>query len=257
MKLDALFFGAHPDDVELSAGGTVAKLVALGHKVGICDITRGEAGTRGNAELREREAAEAAKILGVEVRENLGLPDTIFQNDRPNQLKAIQVIRKYRPDYVFCQYWVDRHPDHGHASDLIREASFYSGLTKIETSENGKAQSPFRPLKVVYYAARHEFSRLDGHTFVVDISDHLETKMKAMEAFASQFYNPDYRSEEPATYISTPEFRQTIRDRAAYYGSLIDSRYGEIFLVKENMSVSDPIGFFRSGGQDVNKLGFA
>lgn len=257
MKLDALFFGAHPDDVELSAGGTVAKLVKLGYKVGICDITRGEAGTRGSAEMRDKEAEDAAKILGVHVRENLELPDTEFVNDRANQLKAIRIIRKYQPEFVFCQYWNDRHPDHMHASDLVRESSFYSGLSKIETSDKGKLQEKFRPAKVIYYAARYEFSRIDGHIFIVDITDTIDIKMKAMAAFASQFFNPTYKSDEPQTYISSPEFTDAIRNRAAHFGSLIDAKYGESFLVREFPSVPDPVKFFRDGGQDVNKLGLA
>ena len=258
MKLDAMFFGAHPDDVELSAGGTVAKLVKLGHTIGICDLTRGEAGTRGTAEMRDKEAQDAAGILGVAVRENVGLPDTIFKNTYENQLEIIRIIRKYRPDFVFTQYWNDRHPDHIHASHLVREAAFYSGLSKTVTTDNGQPQKAFRPKRVIYYAARYEFSRAEGsNMFIVDISDTLEIKMKAMAAFASQFYNPDYKSGEPQTSISTPEFRETIENRARHFGSLIDKKYGEPFLTKEHFGVSDPIGFLRAGGQDMNKLGFA
>ncbi|MCB0832313.1 MAG: bacillithiol biosynthesis deacetylase BshB1 [Bacteroidetes bacterium] len=257
MKLDVLFFGAHPDDVELSAGGTVAKLVKLGYQVGICDLTRGEAGTRGSAELRDKEARDAATILGVSERVNCNLPDTVFKNTRENQLKVIEIIRKYQPEFVFVHYWNDRHPDHIHASDLVRESTFYAGLPKIETAISGKPQAAFRPRRIIYYAARYEFSRTDGSAFVVDITDTFQTKIKAMEAFSSQFYNPAYQSEEQDTYISTKEFRGVIESRARHYGSLIDAPYGEPFLTQEHLSVPDPIDFFRKGGQDINKLGFA
>ncbi len=256
MKLDALFFGAHPDDVELSCGGTVAKLVKLGYKVGICDITRGEAGTRGNAEIRNKEADEAGKILGIEVRSNLDLPDTLFQNDRASQIEVIRIIRKYQPEFVFAPYWNDRHPDHIRASELVRDASFYAGLARIESIEDELAQIPFRPKKNIYYPTRYEFNRADGHVFIVDITETLEIKMKAMAAFGSQFYNPNYKSSDPQTYLSSPEFTSAIIERAAHFGSRIDAKYGEAFLTKESLAVRDPIDFFKAGG-DSNKLGFA
>lgn len=257
MTLDAMFLAAHPDDVELTAGGTVAKLTRLGYKVGICDLTRGEAGTRGNADLRDREAEEAAKILGVAVRVNLRIPDTQIEVNRENQLKIIEVLRKYRPEYVFIPYWEDRHPDHMRASDVIREAAFYSGLARIVTTENGQPQEAFRPKRTLFCAARYDFPRSAGTTIVVDISDTFDVKMKAMEAFSSQFYHPTYQSEEPQTFISTPEFREALEARARHYGSLIDARYGEPFLSVEHLGVSDPIRLLRDSAQDVNKLGFA
>ncbi|NUM79947.1 bacillithiol biosynthesis deacetylase BshB1 [bacterium] len=252
MKLDALFFGAHPDDVELSAGGTVAKLCKMGYKIGICDITRGEAGTRGSAEIRDKEAQEAAKILGAVARVNLNVPDTNIENNRENQLKVIQVIRRYTPDFVFTQYWDDRHPDHMHSSQLIRESAFYSGLEKIVTEDHGLTQKHFRPSRVIYYAAWFGFAP----SFIVDISDTFEIKMQAMSAFASQFYDPNYKSNESQTNISTPEFREAIQVRAQHFGSLIAKKYGEPFLTKENIGTNDPIKFLRDG-ESAKKLGFA
>jgi bacillithiol biosynthesis deacetylase BshB1 len=257
MILDVLFFGAHPDDVELTAGGTVAKLTRLNYRVGICDLTRGEAGTRGSAELRDREAEEAARLLGVAVRDNLSLPDAEFQNTPENRLHVIRILRKYRPDFVFAPYWDDRHPDHIHASDLVKESVFYSGLAKIVTDEDGQAQQAFRPKRVLYCPARYEFSKISGTMFIVDISDTFEIKMQAMAAFASQFYNPSYANPEPPTYISTPEFREAIEARARHFGALIDCRYGEPFLSKEYIGIHDPIRILRESGQDINKLGFA
>ncbi len=257
MTLDAMFLAAHPDDVELTSGGTVAKLTKLGYRVGICDLTRGEAGTRGSADLRDREAEEAAKILGVTVRENMRIPDTLIESTREHQLKVIQVIRKYRPEFVFIPYWEDRHPDHMRASTLLRESVFYSGLSKIETRDGSELQEAFRPKRTLYCAARYEFKRMTGTILIVDISDTFETKMKAMEAFSSQFFHPEYKSDEPQTYISTPEFRQKLESRARHFGSLIDAEYGEPFLSLEHIGVRDVIGLLRSGTQDVNKLGFA
>lgn len=243
--LDALFFGAHPDDVELTAGGTVAQLTRLGYRVGICDLTRGEAGTRGNAELREREAEESSRILGLAVRENLGLPDTQIENVRPHQLRVIETIRRHRPEVVFAPYWDDRHPDHIHASELVRESVFYAGLAKISTTDQQVQQEAFRPPRLLYCPARYEFSKISGTMIIVDISDTFELKMKAMAAFSSQFYNPDYRGDEPVTHISTPAFHSMVEARARYYGGLIGARYGEPFLSKEYIGVQDPLRILR------------
>ncbi len=257
VTLDAMFLAAHPDDVELTAGGTVAKLVRQGYKVGICDLTRGEAGTRGNADLRDQEAEAAAKILGVTTRINLKIPDTRIEVNRDNQLKIMQVLRQFRPEYIFIPYWEDRHPDHMRASDVIREAAFYSGLARVETQWEGKPQEAFRPKRTLFCAARYDFPRSAGTTIIVDISDTFDIKMKAMEAFSSQFYHPTYESREPQTFISTPEFREALEARARHYGSLIDARYGEPFLSIEHLGVADPIRLLRDSAQDVNKLGFA
>lgn len=254
-KLDVLFFGAHPDDVELTSGGTVVVLTRLGYAVGICDLTRGEAGTRGSAELRDAEAAESSRILGITVRENLAMPDTLFENNRANQLKVIETLRAHRPDFVFAPYWDDRHPDHVHASDLVKESFFYSGLSKIATTRDGRPQEAFRPQRLLFCPARYEFSKISGTMFIVDISDTFEEKMKAMEAFSSQFYHPAYQSDEPATHISTPAFRAGIEARARYYGALINVRYGEPFLSKEYIGVQDPLRILRDSGTDITKHG--
>jgi bacillithiol biosynthesis deacetylase BshB1 len=245
MAMDAMFFGAHPDDVELSAGGTAAKMAKLGYTIGICDLTRGEAGTRGSAELRDKEALDAAKILGAVVRENLSLPDTEFQSTRENQIKVIRIIRKYCPEFVFIPYWDDRHPDHIRASELLRESAYYAGLAKIVTEDDGKAQTAFRPRRTIYCPARYQFSKDAGTPFIVDITDTFAIKTQALEAFSSQFYNPNYQSNEPQTYISTAEFRETIEARARYFGSLIGKKYGEIFLTREHFGIQDPIKLFR------------
>ena len=258
MKCDALFFGAHPDDVELTAGGTVARLTQLGYKTGIVDLTHGEAGTRGSGDLRDQEAENAGKVLGISVRINLHLPDTNIENTRENQLKIIKALRTFRPDVIFIPYWEDRHPDHGRASHLCREAAFYSGLRKIETAgDDGNPQDAFRPKRIVYCRARYEYAREHGFPFIVDISDTFHLKMKAVEAYASQFHNPSYQSDEPLTHISTPDFLQVIETKARHYGSLIDKKYGEPFLSREHFGIYDPVQFLHSVGQDLSKLGFS
>lgn len=257
MKLDAMFFGAHPDDVELTAGGTVARLTQLGYVIGITDLTRGETGTRGNAELRLKEADEAAKILGVQVRYNLGYPDTDFFSTREKQIPVIEILRHHRPDIIFIPYWKDRHPDHERASRLCREAAFYAGLRKIETRYDGVTQNAFRPKRIIYCRARYAFDREDGFPFIVDITDTFHLKMKSVEAYASQFYNPTYQSDEPPTHISTPDFLDSIETKARYYGSLIDTRYGEPFLSREYFGIRDPLKFLHEVGQDLSKLGFS
>lgn len=244
MKLDAMFFGSHPDDVELTSGGTVAKLTQRGYQIGIVDLTRGEAGTRGSAEIRDKEAAEAGKILGVTVRENLEFTDTQIANTRDNQLKIIRILRLYRPEIIFIPYWDDRHPDHVHSSHLCREAAFFSGLRRIESIHMGQAQDAFRPNQIIYCRARFDFSRESGYPFIVDISDTFALKMKAVDAYASQFHNINYATDEPVTHISTPEFLELIEVRARHFGSLIGARYGEPFLSREIFNLDDPIKFF-------------
>ena len=253
MKLDAVFFGAHPDDVELSSGGTIAKLCHLKYSVGIVDLTRGEKGTRVSADLREQEAQQASKLLGAKLRVNLGIADTMIENNKQNQAKVIEFLRTYQPEVIFIPYWDDRHPDHVHTSVLVKESAFYSGLDKIETQHEGSLQESFRPKRTLYYVARYEFKP----SFIVDVSEFFEKKMTAVKAYGSQFHNSDYQSDEPETFISRPEFLEAIEARAKHYGSLIDALYGEAFLSKENLSVQDPIGFLREGGQDANKLGMA
>ncbi len=224
MKLDVLAIGAHPDDVELSCGGTIAKLVKQGKHVGILDMTRGELGTRGTPEMREAEANEAARILGVRVRENLALPDGNIEVNQTNILRVIQIFRKYKPEVLLFSHWLERHPDHEHTHALCRKAWFYAGLEKIETTVLGVKQEPFRPRTYYHYMQWYEFVP----TFVVDISDEFEQRMQAVRAFKSQFYNPD--SDEPDTSLSTPDFLHFMETRFAYYGDRIGRKYGEPFF---------------------------
>ena len=186
MKLDILAFGAHPDDVELSCGATIAKEISLGKKVGIVDLTRGELGTRGTAEIRDEEAANAADILGVSVRENLRFRDGFFINDEQHQLEVIKMIRKYQPDIVLCNAVDDRHIDHGKGSKLVSDACFLSGLRKIETTHEGQEQEPWRP-KLVYHYIQWKNLVPD---FVVDVTGFIDIKVASLMAYKSQFYDP-------------------------------------------------------------------
>lgn len=232
MKLDILVLASHPDDAELGCGGTIARHIARGDKVGIIDLTRGELGTRGTPETRQQEAAESARILGVSVRENLDLKDGFFQNDPETQLTVIRAIRKYQPRIVLANAVYDRHVDHGKGANLAYDASFLSGLTRIETrSKQGGLQEAWRP-DAVYHYVQSQFIIPD---FVVDISDHWETKMKAIKAFGSQFYNPG--SKEPETYISKPGFLRMVEARAIEYGHAIGVTYGEGFTVRRFIGV--------------------
>ncbi|MGB5394752.1 MAG: bacillithiol biosynthesis deacetylase BshB1, partial [Lutimonas sp.] len=197
MKLDILAFGAHPDDVELGCGATLAKEISLGKKVGIVDLTRGELGTRGSAEIRDQEAKNAAEILGVEVRENLGFADGFFQNDRANQIEIIKMIRKFKPEIVLCNSIDDRHIDHPKGSKLVSDACFLSGLRKIETKLEENIQDAWRP-KLVYHYIQWKNIEPD---FVVEVNDFIEKKVQAVMAYSSQFYNPD--SKEPISPIAT------------------------------------------------------
>ena len=227
MKLDILAFGAHPDDVELSCSGTILKHIFLEKKIGIIDLTRGELGTRGSASVRLKEAALAAKMLGVSVRENLKMADGFFQNDKKHQLEIIKKIRQYRPDVVLANAIEDRHPDHGRAAKLVADACFLSGLVKIETKLNGKKQQAWRP-KGVYHYIQYRKLRPD---FVIDISAFINKKMEAIQCFGSQFYNPD--SKEPDTLISHPQFFDYIKKREEEYGEIINAKYAEGFNVME------------------------
>ncbi len=213
--------GAHPDDVELGCGGTVAKMVAEGKKVGILDLTRGELGTRGTAETRKNEAAAAAEILGVEFRENLGFKDGFFVNDEKHQLKLIEVIRKYRPEIILCNAVEDRHIDHGKGADLVESACFLSGLRKIETG-----QEAWRPKHIFHYIQWYPLTP----DFVMDISGYLEKKKEAVFAFKTQFFDP--KNEEPNTPISSKLFQESIENRAKDLGMLIGSEAGEGFMLK-------------------------
>lgn len=226
LKLDILAFGAHPDDVELGCAGTIALEVSKGKKVGIIDLTQGELGTRGSKELRFTEAKKAQNVLGVVVRENLQLEDGFFQNTPEVQLQIIQMIRKYQPEIVLCNAVRDRHIDHGKASKLVSDACFLSGLIKIETFENGILQEAWRP-KVVYHYIQWENITPD---FVVDISDFMQTKMDAVLAYSSQFFQED--SKEPITPIATKNFLESITYRAKDLGRLTGVAYAEGFTVE-------------------------
>lgn len=232
MKLDILAFGAHPDDVELGCGGTLAKEIALGKKVGIIDLTRGELGTRGSAEIRDQEAAAAAKILGVSIRENLNMRDGFFRNDEEHQLAVIRMLRKYQPDIVLCNAIDDRHIDHGKGSKLVSDACFLSGLIKIQTEYNGENQQQWRP-KVVYHYIQWKNIEPD---FVVDISGYLDKKVEAILAYGSQFYDPN--SNEPITPIATKNFLESLNYRAQDLGRLIGTDYGEGFTAERHLAVN-------------------
>lgn len=227
MKLDILVLAAHPDDAEISCAGTIARHIAMGHKVGIVDLTQGELGTRGTVEIRAEEAAASAKILGVSVRENLGLKDGFFQNDPTHQLAVIRVIRKYQPSIVLANAVYDRHIDHGKGASLAHDACFLSGLVRIETfDEDRKKQEPWRPAAVYHYIQ----SLYIEPDFIVDISDYWQKKVDALKAFRSQFYDPD--SDEAETYISSPGFLKMIEARAIDWGYAIGTKYGEGFTTR-------------------------
>ena len=228
MDLDVLAFGAHRDDIELTCAGTMIKLVDQGYKTGIVDLTAGEMGTRGSAEEREREAQESAKILQVQCRENLGIPDAHIETNTENKLKIIAVIRRYRPRIVLLPYWEDRHPDHANAGRLIAEAAFVAGLSKLDTG-----QAAHRPEKLIYYMCHYEFQP----SFIVDVTDQHERKMAAVRCFGSQIYNPNYPGEQ--TLISSPEYLESIETRSRYYGWHIRKKYGEPFLTRDALEVRD------------------
>ena len=224
MKIDILAIGAHPDDVELGCSGTIAKEIANNKKVGILDLTKGELGTRGSAEIREKEANEAAKILNVAFRENLNFKDGFFKNDEEHQLKLIQVIRKYKPDVILCNAIDDRHIDHPRGAKLVIDSCFLSGLKKIVTEYNNKEQEPWRPLNIYHYI---QWKNLKPD-FVVDISNFFEIKIKAVKSFKSQFYNE--KESLHNTPISTKNFLDSIEYRARDLGRLTNVDYAEGFI---------------------------
>ncbi len=231
MKLDVLALAAHPDDIELSCGGTVCLMVKQGYKVGVVDFTRGELGSRGTPELREEEAAAASKVMGIHARENLGMADGNIVNTPENRLKVIRVLRRYRPHIVLVNAPKDRHPDHPNAANLAIEAIFYAGLRKIVTHQaEGSEQLPWRPSHVLHYLQ----SDMDdlSPTFVVDVTEVWAQRVQAMQAFRSQFWTPDYNpaSNEPETFISSPAFMDWLEARARTFGYRIGAKYGEPFL---------------------------
>lgn len=227
MKLDLLVFAVHPDDAELSCGGILLAEKTKGKKTGVVDLTQGELGTRGNAETRKEEAAAAAKILQLDVRENLLLADGFFQNDEAHQRKVITAIRKYQPEIIFCNAPEDRHPDHGRSARLVEDAAFLSGLRKIETIDNGTLQEAWRP-KYVFNFIQDKYLHPN---FVIDISDVMDQKLEAIKAYGTQFHNPDLN--EPQTYISTPDFLESVIYRSKMFGKMIGVNYAEGFISKK------------------------
>ncbi len=243
MKLDILAIAIHPDDVELGCAGTLLSQRALGKKVGILDLTRGELGTRGTPEGRIQEGLDSAKILGIDIRDNAGMADGFFRNDEAHQRKLATYLRKYQPDIVLANAIYDRHPDHGRGGQLILESCFYSGLRMIEThDENGEIQEAWRP-KNVFHFIQDRYIKPD---FVVDITPFWEKKKEAMLAFKSQFYVPAYDedNDEPQSYISNPEFLDFIEARAKEYGHAIGVKYGEGFTSCKVLGVSDLSVFY-------------
>lgn len=232
-KLDILAIGVHPDDIELSCAGTIIKHTDLGQKVGIVDLTRGELGTRGTPELRLEEAQAAAKVMGVTVRENLGMADGFFANDKEHQLQLIEYIRKYRPDIVIANALEDRHPDHGRAGKLIADACFLAGLRKIETSHNGEKQKEWRP-KRIFHMIQDRFLNPD---FIVDISSTIDRKLESIKCYGSQFHNTN--SSEPITYIATSGFLDNVLNRSSLLGKRIGAQHGEGFICENTIGISD------------------
>ncbi len=233
MKIDILVFSAHPDDAELGCSATLAKEIAAGKKVVITDLTQGELGTRGSGPLRLEEAAASAAILNLSARENLGFKDGFFKNDPEHQLEIIRIIRKYRPEIVLLNAPEDRHPDHGRAAQLCTEACFYSGLRKVVTFDaDGAEQTAWRPKNAYHYIQ----DRLLKPDFVVDVTNFWHIKTASILAFKSQFFDPE--SQEPASYISSPEFLEFINSRGQEFGHQIGVRYGEGFIKSKTPGVN-------------------
>ena len=234
LKLDILVLSVHPDDAELGCAGTILKHIALGKKVGIVDLTRGELGTRGSAEIRDKEAEASAKILGLTARENLGLPDGFFQNTKEYQLQVIAAIRKYQPEIIITNAYYDRHPDHGRANELVDTATFLSGLRKIETSLDGEPQEAWRPNLLLHFI-QDQYIKPD---ILIDITEFWDKKVESIYAFGSQFFNPEWEG-EPQTYISSPEFMQIVEARALEFGKIINTKYAEGFTSRKILGVDN------------------
>jgi bacillithiol biosynthesis deacetylase BshB1 len=236
MKLDILAIAVHPDDVELGCSGTLLMEKANGKRTGVVDLTRGELGTRGTPELRAEEAASAGEILQLDVRENLGMADGFFRNDEAHQRLLIAAIRKYRPEIVLANALEDRHPDHGRAGHLIRDACFLSGLRKVETVDpEGRAQEHWRPKYIFHYIQ----DRYIEPSFVYDITAVFEVKLQSIRAYSSQFYSSGYKVDEPQTYISSPEFLNTLIGRHQMFGKMIGVSYAEGFITEKMIGIRD------------------
>lgn len=235
MKLDILVIAAHPDDAELGVGGTILKSIQQGKKVGIVDLTEGQLGSRGTPETRLKEAENAAGILGLSARENLGMQDGFFSNDKTHQLQIVEMIRKYQPEIVIANAEYDRHPDHGKASKLISDSCFLAGLLALKTTSGGSEQEAWRP-KHVYHFIQDRYIKPD---FIIDISDFYSQKMQAIMAYETQFHQEGKKSEGPETAISTPGFIHALEARAREYGRLIDAEFGEGFTAERVIGVDD------------------
>ena len=233
-KLDILAIVAHPDDAELGCAGTLIKEINAGKKVGVIDLTQGELGSRGSAELRKKEAAAASKIMKLSFRENLEMADGFFSESVQNLMKVITSIRKYRPDVLITNAIHDRHPDHGRGSDLVQRAAFLSGLVRIESSDSGKWQEPWRP-KVVYHMIQDRYIKPD---FVVDVTNEMPVKLKAIKAFSSQFFTGKEEKKEAQTPISSPDFMYFLDARAREFGRQINTTYAEGFTVERTIGVN-------------------
>lgn len=234
LKLDILVLAVHPDDAELGCSGAILKHIALGKKVGVVDLTRGELGTRGSAEQRDREAATAAEILGLAVRENLAIPDGFFENNKQYQLKVIEAIRKFQPEIIITNAYYDRHPDHGRACNLVSDAAFLSGLRKIETLLEGTPQEPWRANLLLHFI-QDMYIKPD---IVIDITEHWDKKLESIFAYQSQFHNPEWE-QEPQTYISSPEFIAVVEGRAREFGKAIGVKYAEGFTSRKILGVDN------------------
>ena len=239
MKLDLLVFAVHPDDAELSCGGILLTEKINGKTTGVVDLTQGELGTRGTSETRKMEAEAAGKILRLDVRENLQMADGFFTNDEAHQRKIIASIRKYRPEIIFCNAPSDRHPDHGRSAQLVEDASFLAGLVKIETSIDGKLQEPWRPKYVFNFIQ----DRYLAPNFVIDITDVMEQKLEAIKAYGTQFNSPNLN--EPQTYISTPDFLDSIIYRSKMMGKMIGVKYAEGFISSKMIGFSNFDAFIK------------
>jgi bacillithiol biosynthesis deacetylase BshB1 len=235
LKTDILAFGAHPDDVELAAGGTLLKAARAGSATGVITLTRGETGTRGSLEARAEEFDAASRLMGLAHHEMLSLPDGRLAADEESKLAVVREIREHRPVILLLPYWEDRHPDHGAASRIVQEAAFLAGLRKLDTG-----QEPHRPAELVYYMSSWEFEP----SFVVDISAHIEEKKSAIQAYGTQVFNPSLATDEEQTFISSEHFWQLLLSRMAHYGRLIGASFAEPFRIRGLVEIADLVGAF-------------